>query len=312
MRWVNVLMVGWLVGVGAAAERAPLQSLVVARTLLRQAEIAFRQGNATNALGLATRSIAAEPALADAWMFRGRIRAGIGWLPEAAGDFTRVIEIEPRNVDAFLQRGLIRMRQDRVVLAIEDFDRVIKLAPEREPSLWPRGLALCLDGRWGDARKQFESCGRVSTNDVELAAWHFLAVAQIDGVEAAQGALFSVTNDFRAPMAEIHGLLAGRNGQLLVAAAAEAGQVKPIERDLRRFYARLYTGLWLAARKENARAIEALALASEGAERFGLIGDVARLYLERLRAGPAIPVAPIAPAERAPVTPPAPAVAPNP
>lgn len=288
-----------LAGPLSAQEMPRLQAIIKAKTIMGQADLAFRRGELTNALTLAGQAVATDPGFAPAWMLRGQLRSALAQHRAAAGDFARVIELQPKNADAYWHRGIARLRLGRVSRSLEDFDQVKLLAPARMKELWPRGLALCLEGRWGDARKQFEACWPANTNDVELAAWHFLAIAKLDGPEKARRSLLPAAGDGRVPMTELQALLAGRGDSTAVLAAAEAGEVPVGERALRRFYAQLYLGLLADAEGDRGRAVEWLAPATPGAERFGLIGDVAQLYAAKLRSA-GDPPAPTAPAEAAP------------
>ena len=47
-------------------------------------------------------------------------------------------------------------------------------------------------GKFADGRRQFESHKTVNPNDVENAAWHFLCVARLDGIEKAQSACIKI------------------------------------------------------------------------------------------------------------------------
>jgi tetratricopeptide (TPR) repeat protein len=299
-----LLFVGFscLAGLLSAQEMPRLQAIIAAKSIMVQAEKAFRAGDRTNGLALATEAVAKDPTYAPAWMLRGQLRSAIAQHREAAGDFAKVIELQPKNADAYWHRGIARLRLGRVSRSLEDFDQVMVLAPARVKELWPRGLALCLEGQWAAARKQFEACLPGSTNDVELAAWHFLAAAKLDGPAKARTGLLPVAGDTRVPMPEIQALLAGRGEAATVLAAADAGEVVAEERALRRFYARLYLGLLADADGDPLRAAEWLAEAAPGAEHFGLIGDVARLYAAkaRLTGAPQPSTAPTEPAPRPP------------
>ncbi|MHB1306847.1 MAG: tetratricopeptide repeat protein [Limisphaerales bacterium] len=281
--WVSICLV--LVSSLAAQEEPALKAILSARRLLGEAQTAIQRGESSKALELANRAVIACPSLPEGWMMRGRLRAGAGLQPSAAGDFAKVIELQPRNHEAYLERALARLRQGRVPRAIEDYDRAIVLVPALAPQVWPRGLALGLEGRWADARRQFESHRALSTNDVELAAWHFLSVAKIDGLTQARAALLPVTDDPRVPMPEVHAMLTGRSGPDEVRTAANAAPAGTnTVGSLAHFYAGLYIALYHDAAGEPGDAVQALQPVAAGAERFGLIGDVARLYLDRLRA----------------------------
>ncbi len=284
MKWACLLVALLPSWIGTVAANTPrIQNLVHVKTILAEARKAYGHGDLTNALALATQAIELEPAAAESWMFRGRLREWVRDFSGAAGDFAKVIQLEPGAADAYVHRGQARFRLGRREMAAEDFDRAVAVAPARAPQLWQRGLALCEVGRYADARKQFETCHTVSTNDVECAAWHFLCVAKTDGVEPARAHLLAVAGDPRVPMAELWKLLAGQGKPEDVEAAVQAGQPSDFERDVRRFYAGLYLGLFFEATGDLPRARTELARAVELADKVDYLADAARLHAARLR-----------------------------
>jgi len=270
------LLPSWLRAM--AAETPRVQNLVHVKSILAEARKAYGHGDLTNALALATQAIELEPASAESWMFRGRLRESARNYSGAAGDFAKVIQLEPGAAEAYVHRGQARFRLGRREMAVEDFDRAVAVAPARAPQLWQRGLALCEVGRYADARKQFEACHTVSSNDVECAAWHFLCVAKTDGVEPARAHVLAVEGDPRVPMPEIWKLLAGQGKPEDIEAAVEAGKPSAFERDVRRFYAGLYLGLFFEATGDLTRARTELARAVAVADKVDYLGDAARLH----------------------------------
>lgn len=138
--------------------------------------------------------------------------------------------------------------------AVAAFDRLIELTPEVKPQLWQRGLALYYTGDFKAGRKQFEVHQTVNTADVENAAWHFLCVARLEGLEAARKALIPIEGDTRVPMKQVHDLFAGKGSAEEVLKAAEAGEGEDLRNH--RCYAHLYLGLYYEALKDDARAKE--------------------------------------------------------
>lgn len=138
--------------------------------------------------------------------------------------------------------------------AVAAFDRLIELTPEVKPQLWQRGLALYYTGDFKAGREQFEVHQTVNTADVENAAWHFLCVARLEGLEAARKALIPIEGDTRVPMKQVHDLFAGKGSAEEVLKAAEAGEGEDLRNH--RCYAHLYLGLYYEALKDDARAKE--------------------------------------------------------
>src|SRR5687767_2988846 len=98
----------------------------------------------------------------------------------------------------------------RVNEAVAGFDNMVKLVPLIAPQLWQRGVALFYAGRYADCRSQWEASLKVSPDDVENAAWHYLCVAKAESPAKARAALLRVSGDERVPMKEIYEMLAGR------------------------------------------------------------------------------------------------------
>ncbi len=279
-------VVGWLAlatGPVRAQEAAPIQALAKMRVLLGQAGALQRQGQTNEALTLATEAIRIAPDATEARMFRGQLRAANGAFREAAGDFAKVIELQPGNADARLQRALARFREGRLTRALEDFDRLAQMAPRRMPELWQWGVALSLAGRHDDARRQFEAHRQINRNDVEVATWHFLSVAKLEGFEAARMKLIPVTGDDRVPMAEIWRLYAGQGSPNAVSDAAETVEEGPA-RTAARFYARLYLAMYLDAAGKTEEARSASAEAARLSMSYDFLGQAARLYAGQLEA----------------------------
>ena len=109
-----------------------------------------------------------------------------GDLDGALAIYERLIAADPDDWQVLLGRGSARFRLGRIEESLADFDRVVELEPEREPGLWQRGIAQYYAGRFEACARQFVVHRTVNPNDVENAAWHYLCVAAIEGVERAR------------------------------------------------------------------------------------------------------------------------------
>ena len=149
---------------------------------------------------------------------------------------------------AVFDRAVEDFRQGRVEQSAAGFDRLVEMVPENMPRLWQRGIVLYYAGRLGDCREQFESHRTVNPDDVENVAWHFLCVAKSESPEVARASLLPVGPDSRAPMRQIHALLAGTASREDVMSAATG-------RPAAEFYAHLYLGLYAEALGDEAVAL---------------------------------------------------------
>ncbi len=100
------------------------------------------QGDAEGALQALDVAIAADPqGAADAYYYRGLIRAELGDLAAAIEDFSQAIAINAHRPEFYGARATTYMAQGRTATAIEDFDKAIELAPDHAPTYVNRGQA---------------------------------------------------------------------------------------------------------------------------------------------------------------------------
>jgi lipoprotein NlpI len=149
-------------------------------------------------------------------------------------------EKTPSNL---LREGITAFLNAKPAESVAAFDKLIEVSPDTEPQLWQRGLSLYYAGKFVEGREQFELHQTVNANDVENAAWHFICVAKIDGIEAARKVLIPIKGDSRVPMKEVHDLFAGKGTEEDVMKAANAGDDEEAKRS-QLCYAHLYLGLY--------------------------------------------------------------------
>ncbi|REJ68170.1 MAG: hypothetical protein DWQ31_08525 [Planctomycetota bacterium] len=155
--------------------------------------------------------------------------------------------------------GMRRFVAGDVAGSIEAFDAAAAADESMVPRLWQRGISYYYAGEFAKGRDQFVVHKTVNPHDVENAAWHYLCVARIDGVEAARQALLEIDTrrDTRVPLAEVYRLYAGEGTVALVLAAAEADGTPRAE-----MYAQLYLGLYYEAAGQTNLAREHLVRAA--------------------------------------------------
>lgn len=154
-----------------------------------------------------------------------------------------VLPAQDQSPDSLLREGTTAFFAAKPAESVAAFDKLIALAPNAEPQLWQRGLSLYYVEKYKEGREQFEIHQTVNPNDVENAAWHFICVAKLDGVEAARKALIPIKGDSRVPMKEVHDLFAGEGTEEDVMKAANAGDDGEAKRN-HLCYAHLYLGLY--------------------------------------------------------------------
>ncbi len=179
-----------------------------------------------------------------------------------------------KTASDWMEAGVDAFFEARIAGAVTAFDKVVELAPQAKPQLWQRGLALYYAGSYQDGREQFEVHQTVNTDDVENAAWHFLCVARLEGVEAARKALIPIQGDARVPMSQVHDLFAGTGSVEAVLAAAGEGDDSPRRRN-HLCYAHLYLGLYFEALGDDAKAKDHILKAATDYEMDHYMGKTA-------------------------------------
>jgi lipoprotein NlpI len=187
---------------------------------------------------------------------------------------------EARSPGDFVALGERAFFDGRIDESVAAFDRAIELAPAIKPQLWQRGLALYYQGKYREGRQQFESHQTVNPNDVENAAWHFICVARLEGVEAARKALIPIEGDARVPMKEVHDLFAGKGTPPDVLKAASSGTDDSRRNQL--CYAHLYLGLYFEATGDEQQAKHHILLAATEYRMDHYMGKCAQVHA-RLR-----------------------------
>jgi lipoprotein NlpI len=241
------------------------------------ARAALNQGDPARALSLADACVTRSPDDPSAYALRAAVHdARRDWAASVA-DYTKLLSLAPDSIPALHRRGEAHFRLGRFKESVADFDREIALDPTREAHHWQRGLSLYYAGDFARGALQFELHRTVNPDDVENAAWHYLCLAKVKGVEAARAALIPIKAgaDTRVPMDQVYALYAGKGTpEAVLAAAREAPEP---ERQRALMYAHLYIGLWHEVAGESDKARQHITLA---AEKYALendyMSDVAR------------------------------------
>lgn len=195
----------------------------------------------------------------------------------AASSYTELMELKPGEARLWHQRGVAKFMLGDFKGAVEDFDIFLEKEPEQMPAHWQRGLAQYGAGLYAAGRAQFEAHQEVNPNDVENAAWHFLCVARLEGVEAARKALIPIRGDGRVPMAQIHDLFAGKGSEDAVLEAAKREQAN---RRNHLCYAHLYLALYKEALGHAEEALKHYQLAAEDYRMEHYMGETARVFFQ--------------------------------
>ncbi len=194
----------------------------------------------------------------------------------AASTAQQLLKRSPEDPQTWRLVADALLRTGRVERAAELYDQFAEERPETVPFLWQRGIALTLSGRYQDAARQFESHREVNPNDVENAAWHFLALAKATTVREAREKLLPAPGDPRPPMKEVLQFLKDGNAEPVTDRIEQLPEETPARRSAA-FYGYLYLGMVADAEGDT---MQALSLVTRSTEYTGnnYMGDVARAY----------------------------------
>jgi tetratricopeptide (TPR) repeat protein len=109
-------------------------------TLVRAADIKYKDRDIAGALADYSRAIEMDPRCAPAYFGRGQIRSNKGQLPEAEADYTKAVESDPKFAKAWFGRGMIRTYSNNEAGALADFTKAVEADPAYTLAWFNRGL----------------------------------------------------------------------------------------------------------------------------------------------------------------------------
>ena len=161
------------------------------------------------------------------------------------------------------QRAEIMFRLGRFEEAVADYSVAARGGkPHDGDSCWERGLAQYYAGDYQGGAAQFARYHAVGATDIENGLWHFLCLAEVEGVEKARGAMLDYTRMREAPFPALWALYRGEGAAGDVLSAAASGDTER-DREVRQFYAHYYLGKYYGAVNDDDRARTHLAAALE-------------------------------------------------
>lgn len=250
---------------------------------LRRAREALSARDVEGAEGVADETVRKFPGDVRPLRFRAGLRVALRRFDEAIADYDALLRLSPDDAGALQQRGSACFRAGHVEQSLKDFDRYLELRPEEKAEHWQRGIALYYAGKFEEGARQFELHRTVNPDDVENAAWHYLCLARVQGVEKAREKLIPIRRDDRVPMMQVHAMYAGKMKPEEVLAAARANN--PPERELKQrlLFAHLYIGLFHEAAGETALAKQHVNRAATAFAGDDYMSDVARVHAARMK-----------------------------
>jgi lipoprotein NlpI len=197
---------------------------------------------------------------------------------EAKKYATKVAELLPKNSRVQQRAAELLYLSGYASESIPVFDKANELDPSLLAKNWQLGIALATNGDFKRGAELFKSHREVNPDDVENSAWYYLCVAKSEGLEKAKSSVIPSRGDPRPPMMNVLKMLDGKETPEQVLEAAEKAGSNEEERNLARFYANLYVGLYFDSVDRKEDAVKYLKRSRE----FGIDGymaDTARVYL---------------------------------
>ncbi len=257
--------------------------------LIEQAQVQAARGDlpaAAESLGLAIRR---EPDL-SLHRSRAQIRSKLGQHGRAVADYSAAIKLAGDDAELIAglqqERGVEHFFAAQIQPSVDDFDAYLTQFPERAPYHWQRGLSLYYAGQFKAGREQFEIHQKVNSRDVENAAWHFLCVARLEGVEKARAQFIPIEGDSRVPMAEVHQLFAGEAEPEAVLEAANNAGGSNLQKRNHLCYAHLYLGLYFEALGQPEKSLSHIQQAATTFKMDHYMGKTAQVHWRLRKAKP--------------------------
>ena len=132
-------------------ERAEACFAMVGRLARIEPEVALRL-----TLNSVNEALALDPANAEAYALRGRIRTGTGARGQAIADFTIALYLSPDESEYYLGRALAMQSVGDDAGALADYDAAVTLSPQEPDALLYRGLFRYQREAWDAALADFE------------------------------------------------------------------------------------------------------------------------------------------------------------
>lgn len=114
----------------------------------------------------AKRAIALDPRHIDARTFLAWIELEVrGNVDAAIGEYRKIIEFHPELPDAYSNLAVAYKRKGELDQALVSLNQALELKPDFASALTTRGWILAEQGKWGEARRDFETARKLDPRD---------------------------------------------------------------------------------------------------------------------------------------------------
>jgi lipoprotein NlpI len=205
-------------------------------------------------------------------------------LAQQKAQWDAALKKDSTDADALTRRGDVYLFLGDAKAAVADFEKEIEIEPSRDSAHWRLGIAYHFAGDMTKSAAQFAKYHAYDDRDRENGIWHFLANAQVKGLQAARQEMLEYTQFDREPFPSLYDMFAGKRTG---AEVLEEMKTKSLaDNPLVMFFAHYYVGLneQLLGQHESALTQLAKAVQLAGQARAGggpgYMGQVARLHYE--------------------------------
>jgi tetratricopeptide (TPR) repeat protein len=171
-------------GIEAAAKAAP-DDVGLAMT---HAELAIAKRDFAAALADVDRVLAKRPDAPLAWEMRATADVAKPDFAAARADVDHALRLDPRSAVTLRLRGILRNNSGDYAGALADYQGAHAMAPRPEDP-FVIGSTQFLQRRFGDAAATLAARTPAAPDGTYWRVWRYLALARVDGVERASGAL---------------------------------------------------------------------------------------------------------------------------
>ena len=171
-------------GIEAAAKAAP-DDIGLAMT---HAELAIAKRDFAAALADLDRVLAKRPDAPLAWEMRATVDVAKPDFAAAHTDVDHALQLDPRSAVTLRLRGILRNNSGDYAGALADYQGAHALAPRPEDP-FVIGSTLFLQRRFGEAAEALATRTPAAPDGTYWRLWRYLALARVDGVQRASGAL---------------------------------------------------------------------------------------------------------------------------
>ncbi len=200
--WIWLVLAGGLWGCGSregatpqAESRLPLLSIPASNhPEVKKALGLLQQGQAEDAIAVATAAIVRSPEDASLYDARAHIYHSAGQIDAALTDLHRAVQLDPQNARFCNNRGFLLLGRHQVDAAYDDFQQALQLDPELVSAYNNRALVEITRGRFRQALVDLEEALKRDPKYVDALNNRGFALMQLGRLDRALG-------DFNAAVA---------------------------------------------------------------------------------------------------------------